>query len=103
MLFSEKAVMFDPNEYQGMGWYNDFVAAAIEECYDFIPDDWYIKQVDGAEKKIYVQRHKYDDKDPFAPAWLFEFLSDPTDDDDNQWIVFNVSIIDTPTKYPFKY
>lgn len=98
ILFQDYAVIIDPNEYQGQDWSHDFVTAAIEECYDFLPDDWEILNVSENKRVITVVRKKYEDGQNLQPFWIFNIKADPVDDVDNQWLVFDV-MLDTAWKH----
>ena len=93
-LYKSHAVVFDPNSYQGLDWSTDFVEKAIEECYDFLPDDWVIyDQYNEDTKIIVVTRKKYADYDNLQPFWYFILKADPIDEyTDEQWIVFDVEL-----------
>jgi hypothetical protein len=99
-MYSERAVIFDFAEYpEGLETtqaHIDFVAAANEECHSFLPPDWYVKgyfggtSVDGASRTIVVGLERYKDSMNLQPLWNFVLTADPLEDDDTQWIVFDV-------------
>ena len=96
IIYKDHAVIFDPNAYGGLDWHSDFVKIAIEECYDFLPDDWIIHHAfDDEQEIIIVKRKKYSAGYNLQPFWHFKITADPIDDNDNQWIVFDV-ILHTP-------
>ena len=98
ILYKDHAVIFDPNAYGSSDWYKDFISAAIEECYDFLPSDWVINQVnEEGPITIIVKREKYADGYNLQPFWHFKISADPVDDNDNQWLVFDV-VLDTATR-----
>ena len=103
LLFKDRAVPFDPNEYQGQDWSVDFVAAAIAQCYDFLPDDWYVEYFSQDRRTIVVQRKAYEDGYNLQPQWIFNITADPIDEhDDNQWLVFDVYLDEAHTVYAFQ-
>lgn len=96
VLYKDHAVIFDPNEYGGQDWHSDFVRQAIEECYNFLPDDWKIHHVfDENGIRIVLTREKYADGYNLQPFWHINITADPIDDNDNQWMVFDV-VLHTP-------
>lgn len=102
-LYKDHAIIFDPNAYGGANWYADFVRVAIEECYDFLPDDWVIHHViDEESKTIIVKRDKYAEGRNLQPFWHFKIVADPVDDIDNQWLVFDIDLYTSNRVYRFQ-
>lgn len=102
-LYKDHAVIFDPNAYGGVDWYADFVSVAIEECYDFLPSDWVIHHVyEEGTITIVVKREKYADGHNLQPFWHFKITADPVDDNDNQWLVFDVDLFTANRLYRFQ-
>lgn len=93
-MYEGRAIIFDPNEYPD-GWDNltaqkDFIAAAIEECHHFLPEDWYIQDYHEDSRTIVVGLERYQDCYNLQPVWNFIMTADPVDEDDTQWIVYDV-------------
>lgn len=111
-MYEGRAVMFDPNEYPD-GWessitLHDFIAAANHECHSFLPPDWYIHSTNkdyGITDDcvvITVGLERYKDSGNLQPLWHFNLIADPLDEDDTQWIVFDVVRWQPTTAYNFQ-
>lgn len=99
-MYKERAVIFDFNEYTD-GLENpiakiNFILAANQECHNFLPPDWYVEgyyggsAVDDDGRTIVVGLERYKDRQNLQPLWNFKLIADPLEDDDTQWIVFDV-------------
>jgi hypothetical protein len=99
-IYEGRAVLFSFNEYpdglENPTAQNDFIAAAIEECHHCLPDDWYVEGYyggtaqDGDNRTIVVGLERYKDAHNLQPLWNFVLTADPIDEDDEQWIVFDI-------------
>ena len=103
LMYKDRAIIFDPNEYNGQDWSHDFVTAAIEECHDFLPSDWYIIHTKDEGRVIVVGRKKYEDMLNLQPYWVFRITADPVDErNDWQWLVFDVIRDSAAKTYSFQ-
>lgn len=111
-MYEDRAVIFDFNDYpEGLECpqaQQDFITAANEECHSFLPPDWYIEGYyggtaqDGAYRTIVVGLERFKDCMNLQPLWNFSLTADPLDDDETQWIVFDVTRWQPPNLYSFQ-
>jgi len=109
-IYENRAILIDPNEYAN-GWEHpmlqiDFVTAAIEECHNFLPSDWYVEGFCGSAEynniTIVVGLKRYKDRENLQPLWNFRLIADPIDEDGEQWIVFDVTRWEPNNLYSFQ-
>ncbi len=105
-MYENRAILIDPNEYAN-GWEHpllhiNFVTAAIEECHNFLPPDWYVLGYDEPNKTIVVGLKRYENRMNLAPWWSFVITADPLDNDEDQWIVFDVVRFEPSKIYNFQ-
>lgn len=103
-FFENLAVQFDPNERGG--WSNpdvlhDFVCLALEECDDCIPDDFYVRDFNEDARTIAVALDRHNGVAD-QPYYFFQLVADPLDEDDDQWIVFDLYHYQPNKEYNFK-
>lgn len=93
-MYEGRAVIFDFNDYpnglENPIAQNDFIAAAITECHHCLPDDWYVDGYYEDSRTIVVGLKRYKDQQNLQPLWNFCLTADPLEDDNTQWIVFDV-------------
>lgn len=111
-MYEGRAVIFDFNDYPD-GLENpiaqiNFILKANEECHSFLPPDWYVEgyyggaAVYGDSRTIVVGLERYKDHQNLQPLWNFVLTADPVDQDDTQWIVFDVVRWQPTTLYNFQ-
>jgi len=105
-MYENRAVMFNTNDYP-LGWDNpnsltDFIAAANEECHYLLPPDWYILGYDENNKSIVVGLERYENRMNLAPCWSFIITAEKTDDDGDNWIIFDVTRFEPTKLYNFQ-
>lgn len=105
-MYVDRAVQFDPNGYPN-GFDNpialmDFIAAAVDECHGFLPHDWYLKTYHQETRTIVVGLERYEDSIGLQPIWNFVLTADPLEEDDTQWVVFDVVRYDPQSLYSFQ-
>ena len=110
-MYERRAVVFDFNDYsdglEDAVAQIDFISKAIEECHGFLPHDWYIEGYyggtaqDGDNRTIIVGLERYKNHLNLQPLWNFKLIADPLEDDDTQWIVFDVVRWQPTTLYSF--
>lgn len=111
-MYEGRAVIFDFNDYPD-GLENkvaqiDFISKAIRECHHFLPEDWYVNDYhggtaqDGDSRTIVVGLERYKKYYNLQPLWNFRLIADPLEDDDTQWIVFDVVRWQPDNTYSFQ-
>ena len=111
-MYGQRAVIFDFNEYpeglEDATAQKDFITKAIENCDSFLPPDWYVEGYyggtaqDGDNRTIVVCLKRYEACLNLQPRWNFKLTADPLEDDDTQWIVFDVVRWDPSNLYSFQ-
>jgi hypothetical protein len=109
-MYEGRAVIHDFNEYpDGLENFTalaDFVAKANEECHSFLPPDWYVEGYNGCaeynNRTIIVGLERFRTHANLQPLWMFKLIADPVEDDDTQWIVFDVMRWQPSTLYSFQ-
>lgn len=94
-LFENKAVSFDAHlQPANTEWYYDFALEATAECFNFL--DWEFYYVDAyieANRTIIIKHYHQE-----MVTIYIEITADPIDDDDDQWLVFDI-FIDEPIRF----
>jgi hypothetical protein len=89
-LFKDRSMIFDSHlEPSNNGWTTEFVESANADCYSFLPNDWYVEYYDAKDRMIFVRSEVYKNAE-----WMFHIIADPTDEDDEQWLVYDVALIE---------
>ena len=111
-MYEGRAVVFDFNDYpdglEDAVAQIDFITKANEECHNFLPPDWYVEGYyggtaqDGDNRTIIVGLERYKNHLNLQPLWNFKLIADPLEDDDTQWIVFDVVRWQPTTLYSFE-
>ena len=110
-MYEGRAVVHDFNDYPPDGLENpiaqiEFILKANEACHFFLPHDWYVEGYNGSveydNRTIIVALERYRSHDNLQPLWMFKLVADPLEDDDTQWIVFDVVRYEPSTLYSFQ-
>jgi hypothetical protein len=93
-MYEGRAVMIDPSSYplglETKDFIFDFITAANEECNFFLPPDWYVVDYDEDSRTIVVSLDRYASLMNMQPLWNFVLTADPIDEDEMQWVEFDV-------------
>ena len=94
-MYEGRAVIHDFNDYPPDGLENpiaqiEFILKANEECHFFLPHDWYVEGYYEDSRTIVVGLERHKKGMNLQPLWNFVLTADPIDEDEMQWIVFDV-------------